>query len=274
MEIREILKNALIFPAKNLETLSIYALLLILQGVFLIEGIITIVFGLVDIINIVIGAIYLIIAIIITLITGRMSMQCIKSGIDLEEKLPDFQWFSNLGVGFKKIIITIFYFIIPALITVAIGLLTNIFGTILYLFDQIVLNIPGLVIGDSAQAMDAISVASYPLLITLAITISASLIIFLIFSFFQWQAEARLAHTGKLRSSLNFVRSIRDIKKIGLLRVVILSVYIYFIVLAFEFAIAFIFDHFIMLSVLNIIITPYIVLFSQRALGLLYSDIV
>lgn len=274
MEIREIIKNAIIFPAKNLETLSIYSILLILQGVFLFEGIITLVFGIVDIINIVIGAIYIVIAIIITLITGRMSMQCIKSGIDLEEKLPDFEWFSNLGVGFKKIVITIFYFIIPALITIAIGLVTNIFGTILYLFDQIIYNIPALFIGNSTSAIDAIYMASYPLFITLAFTISASLIIFLIFSFLQWQAEARLAHTGNLKSSLNFFRSVRDIKRIGLLRVIILSVYIYFIVIALQFVIAFIFDHFIILSVFNIIITPYIVLFSQRALGLLYSDIV
>jgi hypothetical protein len=273
MDITEIIKNAFLFPSRNLETLSIYAILSLLSGAFAVEGIVTCIFGIVDIGNLVIGIIYIIIAIIIGLITRRISIDCIKSGIDLEEKLPDFNWWQSFGTGFNKVIITIFYFLVPALIVVFIGFITNIYGCILYLGQEIVLQAPNIIIGNSAAA-DAITLASLPLLISLAVTISAALIIFLIFSFFQAMAEARLAHNGRLRDALNIYGAAKDLTRIGVGKVILLSVLIYVIVVIIEIVLTVIFDHLLVLSILTIVITPYLALFSQRSLGLLYSDIV
>ena len=274
MDITEIIKNAFVFPSKNLETLSIYAILSLLSGAFAVEGVITFIFGIIDIGNFLIGAIYIIIAIIIGLITRRISIQCIKSGIDLEEKLPDFNWWQSFGTGFSKIVITIFYFIVPALIVVFIGLITNIYGNIIYFCQELVSQAPKIIMGGSAVATDAINSASFPLLASLAITISLGLIIFLIFSFFQAMGEARLAHTGSLKAALNIYRAAKDISRIGVGKVIILSVLIYVIVLIIEIFLTLIFDHLIVLSILTIITTPYLALFGQRCLGLLYSDIV
>ena len=273
MEITEIVKNAFLFPSKNLETLSVYAILSLLSGAFAIEGVVTLIFGIIDIGNLVIGAIYIIIAIIIGLITRRISIQCIKSGIDLEEKLPDFNWWQSFGTGFSKIIITIYYFLIPAILVVLIGLITNIFGNIINFAQVLYLQAPNILMG-TVTVKDAIYHAAFPLLISLAITISLGAIIFLIFSFFQAMAEARLANTGSLKTALNIYGSAKDISRIGVGKVILLSILIFVIYSIIETILAIICNQFLVLSILTIIITPYIGLFGQRALGLLYSDIV
>lgn len=274
MNLTEIIKNAFIFPSKNLETLSIFAILTLLSGAFLFQGIVTFIFGIVDIWNFVIGGIYIAISIIMGLITRRISIQCIKSGIDLEEKMPDFNWFQSFGTGFSKVIITIFYFIIPAMIVIFIALLTNIIGNIEYLIQALVLQAPNLIMSSSDVITDAIYSAALPLFLSLAITISLGLIIFLIFSFFQVMGEARLAHTGSLKQALNIYGSAKDISRIGVGKVIVLSVLLFIIVCIIEAILTVIFDHLLVLSILTIIATPYLTLFGQRALGLLYSDIV
>ena len=83
MDITEIIKRAIVFPSKNLEILSIYAILSVLGGAFAVQGVITFLFGIIDLTNFVIGAIYIAIAIIIGIITRSISVQCVKSGIEI-----------------------------------------------------------------------------------------------------------------------------------------------------------------------------------------------
>ena len=273
MDITEIIKRAFIFPSKNLEILSIYAILSVLAGAFAVQGVITFIFGIVDIVNFVIGATYIAISIIIGIITRRISVQCVKSGIELQEKIPDFKWWGNWGLGLKKIVITIFYFIVPALIVEFIALITNVFGNIINIGQAITLNIYPVLMGNATVA-DAITQASIPLFLSLAFTLAAGLLIFLVFTFFQVIAEARLAHTGSLKDALNFFSAAKDIKMIGIGKVIVLSLAVLVIVSVIELFLTFVFDHLLVLSILNIIITPYFALFGQSALGFLYSDIV
>jgi hypothetical protein len=273
MNLSEILKNAFIFPSKNLETLSVYAILSLLYVAFIFEGVVTCIFGIFDIVNLVVGIAYIVIGIILWLITRRISIQCIKTGMDLEEKMPDFNWWQSFGAGISKVIITIYYFIIPAIIVVVIALFTNVIGGSVTLGQVIYTQAPAFIIG-STSASDAIYGAAFPIILSSAITISLGLIIFLVFSFFQTMGEARLAHTGSLKKALNIVGAARDIERIGVVRVFILSALIFVIVVIIEAILAIIFDHFLILSILTIITTPYLSLFGQRALGLLYSDIV
>lgn len=274
MNIREIIKNAFIFPSKNLETLSIYAILTLLSGAFIFEGVVKTILGIFDIGNIIIGVICIIISFLIGLITRRISIQCIKSGIDLEDKMPDFNWRASFGTGLKKVVITIYYFIVPALIVVAIALIVNVFGNIQNLGQTIITQIPSIIIGNPSIVENAINSSLWILIVSIAITIAAGLIIFLIFSFFQAMGEARLAHTGNLKDALNIFGAIKDIRMIGVGKLITLTVLIFVIVTCIESVLTVVFDHFIVLSVLNIIIVPYIALFTQRALGLLYADIV
>ena len=61
---------------------------------------------------------------------------------------------------------------------------------------------------------------------------------------------------------------------IGIGKVIVLSILILVIVSAVEIVLTFVFDHLVILSILNIVITPYIALFGESAIGFLYSDIV
>lgn len=273
MDITEIIKRAFIFPSKNLEILSIYAILTVLGAAFAFQGVMTFIFGVVDVGNFLIGGTYIIIAIIIGIMTRRISVQCVKSGIELQEKIPDFKWWGNWGTGLKKIVITIFYFIVPALIVVFIALIANVFGNIMTVYDAAVLQVYPVLMGNITVA-DAITQASFPLFVSLAFTFVAGLIIFLVFTFFQVIAEARLAHTGSLKKALNFIAAAKDLKMIGIGKVILLSILILVIAAFIEMILTVIFDHLLVLSILNIVITPYIALFSQSALGFLYSDIV
>ena len=274
MNMIEIIKNAFIFPSKNLETLSVFAILSILSGAFAVEGIVTCLFGIINIWSLLVGAICIVIAIIIGLTTRRISIQCIKSGIDLEEKLPDFNWWQSFGTGLNKVIITIFYFMVPALLVVVVALITNLIGGIITLVEGISTIISSVMIGDTIVAADAIYHASIQLLISLSLTISAAMIIFLIFSFFQAMGEARLAHTGSLKKALNIIGAARDITRIGVGRVILLSIILFVIISIIQFILSVIFNQLPVLSILFIVITPYLELFGQRSLGLLYSDIV
>lgn len=273
MDITEIIKRAFIFPSKNLEILSIYAILSILAGAFAFQGVVTFIFGIIDVWNFLIGGVYIVISIIIGIITRRISVQCVKSGIELQEKIPDFKWWGNWGTGIKKIVITIFYFIVPALIVVFIALITNVFGNIIYVGHALVSQASPTIMGNATVA-DTITQASFPLFLSLAFTLATGLIIFLVFTFFQVIAEARLAHTGSLKKALNIFSAAKDLKMIGVGKVILLSVLILVIVSFIEMILTFIFDHLVVLSLLNIVITPYIALFGQSAIGFLYSDIV
>ena len=273
MNITEIIKNALIFPSKNLETLSLYAILLLLSGAFTFEGVVTIISGILNIWNLVIGGIYLLIAFIIGVNTRRISIQCIKTGVEMEDYFPDFQWWGSLGTGFSKLIITIFYFIVPALVILLLAIITNVFGGILDVIQAIISQLPYILIG-STNLVDVISGSSIPLFISISITFSVGMIVFLIFSFFQAMSEARLAHTGSLKNALNIYGAAKDITRIGIGKLLLLSLLIFVIVIVIEFVLTSIFNHFIILSILNILIVPYIALFTYRALGLLYSEIV
>ncbi len=273
MDITEIMKRAVIFPSKNLEILSVYAILSVLAGAFAVQGVITFLFGFTDIINFVIGATYIAISVIIGIITRRISVQCVKSGIELQDKIPDFKWWGNWGLGLKKIVITIFYFIVPALIVVFIGLITNIYGNFINIYQALTSEVYPVLMGNITVA-DAITQASFPLFVSLAFTLIAGLLIFLVFTFFQVIAEARFAHTDSLMKALNFISAAKDLKMIGVGKVILLSVLILLVVAFIEMILTFVFDHLVVLSLLNIVITPYIALFAQSAMGFLYSDIV
>lgn len=273
MEVTEIIKNAISFPSKNLETLSLYAILLLLSAAFTFEGVVTIISGILNIWNIVIGAIYILIALIIGVITRRISIQCIKTGVEMEDYFPDFKWWESWSIGISKIIITIFYFLAPAIIIVFIALITNVFGNIIDIAQAIVLHIPSILMGNVTVA-DAIAQSSFPLFVSLAITFSLGVMVYLIFSFFQAMSEARLANTGSLKKALNLYGAAKDIKRIGIGKLLLLSLFIFVIVTGIQIVLTIIFDHLIVLSILNIVIVPYIALFTYRSLGLLYSDIV
>ena len=87
-------------------------------------------------------------------------------------------------------------------------------------------------------------------------------------------AEARLANTGSIREALNIFEAAKDITRIGLGKAILLLLAVVLIIAVIEIILLMALSYFpFLLSIIYIIMTPYLVLVTQRALGLLYSDI-
>ena len=274
MDVMEIIKDAFVFPSKNIKVLLIYVLLSIVAGAFSFLGTVVYVVGFIVPECFMWGGLAVVVSMLIGWILSGYLISVIKSGIDLDDEVPEFKWWENFNTGFNDFIVKIVYYIIPAFITVVAGYLTNVLGNLFTVFQQMVLQVHSVYKGSSAVLLsDALAQAIVNLAISLAITVTVAIIVFVIFSFIQTMAEARLANTGSLSEALNVFESAKDIKRIGVFKVIILIILIIVIVAVVEMILSAVFSFIPILSILSIIVSPYLVFFTQRAIGLLYSDI-
>ncbi len=276
MNLIRIIKDAFLFPSKNAERFAVYLLLSVLMVLFAVGGVFTYSFGIINAENYLIGGIYLIIAMLIGFIIAGYHIKVIKSGIGLDDEVPVFQLYEDFMTGFDYFVVSIFHFIIPALIVALVAYDTNIFGNAMAAFQEVFLQAFNVYIAGSSVniAVNAISYALTNLVNSLAVTIAVALVLFAIFLIILLIAQARLANTCSLKDGLNIFESLKDIKRIGVGRLILLILLVLAIMVIIEIILVVVFNHFsLLLSVGYIIITPYFVLVIQRALGLLYSDI-
>ncbi|WP_405290304.1 DUF4013 domain-containing protein [Methanobrevibacter sp.] len=270
MDVIEIIKDAFVFPSKNIKILLIYVVLALLAGAFSVGGILVYILGFITPECFMWGGIAFIVSLVIGWLLSGYLISVVKSGIDLDDEVPEFEWWKNFNTGFDNFIVSIVYFIIPAFIVLVVGFLTNVFGNILVVAQGIVLQTANVYTGSSNIFLsDALSQAIANLIVSLAVTITVALVVFLIFSFLQTMAQARLANTGSLSEALNVFEAAKDIKRIGIGKVIIVILLIIVIVAVIEMVLSAI----PFLSILSVIISPYLAFFTQRAVGLLYSDI-
>ncbi len=276
MKITGIIKDAFLFPSKNTGRFSTYLLLSVLMTGFAFGGLLTNAFGIIDAENYLYGGIYFIIVMIIGFIISGYHIKIIKSGIELDEEVPTFKLFEDFMTGFDNVMVSLFYFIIPALIVLLVGYDTNTFNNATALGKAFVSQIYNVyIMGNSTDiAVNALSHTVSNFINSLTITLTVAFIIFLIFSMLQSVGEARLANTGSLREALNIFEAAKDIKRIGVGKAIILLLLIVVIMGAIEIIFINILQYYpFLLSIIYIILTPYMVLVTQRAIGLAYSDI-
>ena len=276
MKITGIIKDAFLFPSKNTGRFAMYLLLSVLMTGFIAGGFITYAFGLIDAENYLYGGIYLIIAMLIGFIISGYNIKIIKSGIDLSDEVPVFELFEDFMTGFDNVIVSIVYFIIPALIVLVVGYDTNTFSNAFAIGQEFVSQIFNVyIMGNSTDiAVNALSIAITNFINSLTITLTVAFIIFTIFSILQSAAEARLANTGSLKEALNIFECGKDIMKIGVGKVLILILIVIALITLVELIFITIFNFYpFLLSIIYIILTPYMALVTQRAIGLTYSDI-
>lgn len=274
MDVIEIIKDAFIFPSKNMGILLIYVILSILVAFFSTMGILVYILGIVVPECFMWGGLAVILSMLIGWVMSGYLISVVKSGIDLDDKVPEFDWWENFITGFYSFVVSIVYFIIPALIVAVVGFMTNVYGNIMLVYHEIIKQTVTVYAGNSSVvAFDAIAHALVNLVFSLVVTMTVALILFVIFSFIQAMAEARLANTGSLGEALNVYEAAKDIKRIGIGKVVILIVLVILVICVVQMILSAIFNVVPILSILSIIIIPYLVFFAQRAVGLLYSDI-
>ena len=274
MDVVEIIKDAFIFPSKNIGQLLIYELVAIVAAIFSLIGIIVYVLGFVKPECFMWGGLAGVIAMVIGWILSGYLISVVKSGIDHDDEVPKFEWWDNFITGFDNFIVSIVYFIIPAFIVFVVGYDTNIYGNIMVVAQGISVQAQAAYAGNSTViVLDPIAQALANLAVSLALTITVALVLFVIFSFIQTMAEARLANTGSLSEALNVLEAAKDIKRIGVGKVVVVIILVILIAYIIGMILSAIYSYVPILSILSIIVTPYLIFFAQRAVGLLYSDI-
>ena len=272
----EIIKEAFLFPSQNLEKLAIYIVLTFVMGLFIAGGVVSGVFAAIDnSVYFVITAILGIIAIIIALIISGYQVGIIKSGIDQVEEAPGFDWKNDLVTGIKALIVSIVYFIIPAIIISIIALITNIPGQIIDIAQTAALNpANATAVANGTAPIATISDAAAASLITsFAITGIIAIVLVIIFAFLATMANARLANTGSLGEAVNVIEAFKDITRIGAGKVIAVIILSIVVVAVIQGILGYLYGQVPQLSIISVIVTPYLVFFTNRVTGLLYSDI-
>ena len=276
MNITEIIKDAFLFPSKNMERFAVYLVLSVLMTVFILGGTLVYPWGFFNVDNYAIGGIYLVIALVIGFFISGYHLKVIKSGIEFDDEVPVFELGENFLGGFEITIISVFYFIIQAFIIAVAVLATNVFGNAIATVQEIRLQIFNVffMVNSADIAVDAISNAVFNFIISLAITIAVALIVFLIFSILQSASQARLANTDSLKDALDIFEALKDIKRIGIVKVLLLVLLVLVIIAVMATIFIILFNYLpLVVSVIYILLVPYIALAIQRLIGLAYSDI-
>ena len=279
MEIIDIIKDSFMFPANNLTALAIYIAITfvigILAGIGAAVGALAANSGA----FVIVAAIMFILALVVSFVLAGYEVDIVKTGIDLEDVAPSIDFKNDLVRGIKAIIVAIVYFIIPAIITLIVAFLTNVPGNVVNVMgyvNQTVANSNGTVVANTVLEMVPKDVMGN-LVGSLSITLLIALVLFIIFSFFHYMANARLANTDSLGEALNIPEAFRDLSRIGygkvIATVVLMVIIVSVIVSAITGILSFVYGKIPMLSILNIIVTPFLMFALNRANGLLYSDI-
>lgn len=274
MEIIDIIKEAFIFPSNNLEKLAIYIVLTFVMGMLLVGGIFSFVFSSQSGAFLILGLILCIVALVLALIVGGYQLSIMKSGMDQDEDAPAFDWKNNVINGIKLIVLSIVYFIIPAIIVAIVALLTNIPGNVMQIIQEYFTSINATAaVNSTASAVAPVSSVSWAALGTsLAIT-AIAIILFIIFAFIQIMGQARLAKTGSLGNALNIIEAAKDIPRIGVGKVIAVVLLVVIVIVVVQGILGYVYGQIPQLVIISIIVTPYLKFFTQRAYGLLYSDI-
>ena len=275
MEIMEIIKDSLMFPANNIMALVLYIIITLVLGVLIGGVAVCSIMAFDQSFYAIFAAILFIIALVMGFILAGYEIDIIKSGIDMEDEAPGFDWKNDIIRGIKAIIVTIIYFIIPAVITVIVALLTNVPGHIVNIGEHVaeaVANTNGTVVASSTVEMIPSDVMA-GFIGSISITILVAIILFVIFSFIQYMANARLANTDSLAEALDIPEAFRDLQRIGFVKVfavVLLMLIINAVINGILSAIA---QQVPQIAILSIIVTPFMMFATNRANGLVYSDI-
>lgn len=277
MEILEIIKEALVFPSNNLDKLAIYIVLTFVVGLLFVGGGIFVALGLLDSsFSSIIGVLLFILGIIASFVISGYQLGILKSGIDHVDDAPEFDWKNDFINGIKLLIVNIVYFIVPAIIVLIIGLITNIPGNIANVVKEAALS-PANVTAMASSTGISLSAVSPSTMAALggsiAITGLIAVVVFIIFAFLATMGEARLANTGSLAEAVNIPEAYKDITKIGVGKVIATILIAIVVVAVIQGILGYIYGQIPQISIVSVLVTPYLVFFTQRVTGLLYSDI-
>lgn len=236
MELMEIISDALVYPFHNIKALIIYLILGIILGIVWV-GTMGAVAASAAASNLAAAmgsaVIGFIVAVVISFAISGYQLDIVKYGIDRSFDAPGLDFVRQFFNGFKLTIVQLVYFIIPIIIS---AILAIIFQHWLAMVIEFIL--------------------------------------FVIFGLAAFMAECRLAKTEDIGYALSIGDAIGDITKVGILKLLVFLIVIFLIAFLLSVIGGFISGWNstvggIFLGALGI----YLVFFSARATGLLYSNV-
>lgn len=274
MEIAEIIKESFIFPSRNLENLVMFIVVRFVFALLLFGAVTGAAFAISQGHFPIVGAILIIFVLVVEFIIRGYKLSILKSGINRDEDAPRFVWRDDFINGIKMIIVFIVYFIIPVIFVIMSTLMLNIPAQVHNILQKQVGAATNISANSNAIAINVIpqfSVNTFSVSLLLVMVIA--LVLYIIFSFLETMGESRLANTGSLREALNIVESFKDITRIGVGKVVGVILFVALIIFIILTILSYIYQAIPELTILSIVVVPYLVFFSKRANGLLYSNI-
>lgn len=237
MSLSEIITDSVKYPFNDLTKFFIVGIIALLAGM-------TGVFQSFDVDGFALIVIASVVSLVFALILSGYSLSVINNGIRRSDEIPDIDFVKNFIDGIKVLIIELVYFIIPIIITFILAFITGAIG----------------------NGLDHLAAG-------LGVGLIISIIIFIIFSLFEVIAVARFAKTEEFGDAFNFSEIFEDMKRIGIAKIIALVIIAFIIiVIATLIATLVAIVPFIGIIISQIIIGAFTVLFSYRAIGLLYAE--
>ena len=266
MNLREIIMDAIKYPISDTRKFLIFCVLIILMSL-------STILPSYGVNNDTLSIILTLVTLIVSFIVLGYTVEVIKGGTEGDDTLPDFDYVKQFVIGIKAFILDIIYFIIPAVIVIIVASASGLFSS----FTNIVYaSIDA--IGNGASNLTAIMAAvPQPTVAAftnaLAVTLVVAIILFIIFSLMAVTGLVRFAKTGSGIEGLRFRTILKDMSKIGFVKIIVTLIVIYIVALIFAVVISLIGAiPYIGVFISIFIGVPFIILFLYRALGLLYAD--
>ena len=266
MNLREIIMDAIKYPISDTRKFLIFCALIIIMSLSTVLPS----YGVKDnTLSLILTLVTLIVAIIVL----GYCVEVIKSGTDGDDTLPDFDYVKHFVNGIKALILDIIYFIIPAIITIIVASATGLFTSftkIVYIsIDAMSKNANNLTTIMAAVPKTTMNTFTNALTITLIVAI----ILFIIFSLMSFTGLVRFAKTGSGTEGLRFRQILRDMSKVGLIKIIVTLIVIYIIAFVLLLIIGLIgLIPYIGVFIAIFVGIPFMLLFLYRAIGLLYAD--
>lgn len=263
MEINELFKDSLKYPIGDWTKILILGILSLLIGMIFILG-----FTLALTIQVtLIIPIAMIIAIMVWFIINGYYLSIIRNSINLKTELPSFDIKENLGDGAYLFVIELILGIIPLIIFLLVGSLTGTFdlisNTILARYNSII----------SSGAVDY-NIISQMFTSGFVVTVIVFFILIIIYSLIANIGICRYGKTRKFKEGINISKIFKDISNISWTKYIVWFIILMIITIIIGIISSFItMIPFIGEFIVSLIISPYIMIVSARALGLLYSDV-
>ena len=266
MNLREIITDAIKYPISDTRKFLIFCVLIILMSLSTILP--SYGFN-----NSTLSIILSIVTLIVSFIVLGYSVDVVKGGTEGDVTLPDFDFVKQFVIGIKALILEIIYFIIPAVIVIIIASASGLFSSftnIIYTsIDAMANNTSNLTMIMAAIPKSTMNTFTNALTITLIVAI----VLFIIFSLMSFTGLVRFAKSGSGIEGLRFRKILKDMANVGFVKIIVTLIVIYIISLALAVVIGLIgLIPYIGVFISIFIGTPFIILFLNRAIGLLYAD--